>query len=87
MQVTAETWLNVSSGKAHRRSQITKTVRRPRTGRVWDGSVSQMTRDGCVVQLLVDVDENGVVFDSARVYRDGAAGEGADRLAGGQVIA
>jgi hypothetical protein len=87
MQVTAETWLNVSSGKAHRRSQITKTVRRPRTGRVCSGSVSQMTRDGCVVQLLVDVDENGVVFDLAGVNRDGAAGKHADGLAGGQVIA
>jgi hypothetical protein len=46
-----------------------------------------VSREGRVVQLLVDIDENGVIFDSARVHRDGAAGEGADRLAGGQVIA
>src|SRR5262249_34981027 len=45
------------------------------------------TRDGCVVQLLVNVDENGVVFDLAGVNRDGAAGEHADSLAGGQVVA
>src|SRR5215467_2797846 len=43
--------------------------------------------DGCVVQLLVDVDENGVVFDLARVDRDGAGRERADGLAGGQVVA
>jgi len=45
------------------------------------------TRDGCVVQLLVNVDENGAVFDLACVNRDGAAGEHADGLAGGQVVA
>ena len=45
------------------------------------------TREGCVVQLLVDVDENGVVFDLAGVNRDGAAGKHADSLAGGQVVA
>src|SRR5947207_11270891 len=43
--------------------------------------------DGCVVQLLVKVDEYGVGFDLAGVNRDGAAGEHADRLAGGQVVA
>src|SRR4029077_18894796 len=45
------------------------------------------TRDGRVVQLLVDVDENRVVFDLAGVHRDGAAGKHADGLAGGQVVA
>jgi hypothetical protein len=43
--------------------------------------------DGRVVELLVNVHENGVVFDLARVNRDGAAGEHADGLAGGQVVA
>ena len=45
------------------------------------------TRDGCVVQLLVNVDENGVLFDLAGVNRDGATGKHADSLAGGQVVA
>src|SRR5215469_2738995 len=45
------------------------------------------TRDGCLVQLLVNVDENGVVFDLACVNRDGAAGKHADGLARGQVVA
>ena len=45
------------------------------------------TRQGCVVELLVDVDEDGVVFDLAGVNRDGAAGKHADGLAGRQVIA
>ena len=45
------------------------------------------TREGCVVQLLVDVDENGVVFDLACVNRDGAACKRTHGLAGGQVIA
>jgi hypothetical protein len=44
-------------------------------------------RDGCVVELLVNVDENGVVFDLACVNRDGATGKHADGLAGGQVVA
>ena len=50
-------------------------------------SLLQMTRDGCVVELLVDVDQDGVVFDLACVNRDGAAGKHADGLAGGQVVA
>ena len=45
------------------------------------------TRVGCVVQLLVKIDENGAVFDHARVNRDGAGGKRADGLAGGQVVA
>src|SRR6185437_2850732 len=45
------------------------------------------TGDGCVVELLVNVDEDGVVFDLAGVNRDGAAGKHADGLAGGQVVA
>src|ERR1700745_3718724 len=45
------------------------------------------TRERCVVQLLVNVDENGVVFDLAGVNRDGATGKYTDRLAGGQVVA
>jgi hypothetical protein len=45
------------------------------------------TRDGCVVQLLVNVDENGVVFDLAGVNRDGATGKHTDSLPGGQVVA
>src|SRR5690349_7361525 len=53
-------------------------AQRPGRWRAWDG---------CVVQLLVDVDEDRVVFDLASVNRDGAAGEHADRLAGGQVVA
>src|SRR5690348_16571184 len=42
-------------------------------------------RDGGVVELLVDVDEDGVAFDLAGV--DGQRGDhgDADRLAGGQV--
>ena len=44
------------------------------------------TREGCVVQLLVNVNENGVVFDHACVNRDGAGGKRTDGLAGGQVI-
>ena len=40
-----------------------------------------------VVQLLVDVDENGVVFDPAGVDRDRATGKHANRLARGQVVA
>jgi len=44
-------------------------------------------RDGRVVQLLVNVDENGVFFDLACVNRDGTAGKHADGLAGGQVVA
>jgi hypothetical protein len=47
----------------------------------------RVARDSSVVQLLVDVDEDGVVLDPARVDRDGAAGEGPDGLAGGQVVA
>jgi hypothetical protein len=46
-----------------------------------------MARDGCLVELLVNVDENGVVFDLACVNRDGAAGKHTDGLAGGQVVA
>jgi hypothetical protein len=46
-----------------------------------------MTRKRCVVELLVYVDEDGVVFDLAGVHRDGAAGEDTYRLAGGQVVA
>ena len=42
---------------------------------------------GCVVQLLVNVDQDGVVFDLACVNRDGAGGKRADGLAGGQVVA
>src|SRR4029077_19387760 len=45
------------------------------------------TGEGCVVELLVNVDEDGVVFDLACVNRDGAAGKHADGLAGGQVVA
>src|ERR1700736_4270097 len=45
------------------------------------------TRDGRIVQLLVDVYENGVVFNLACVNRDGAAGKHTDGLAGGQVVA
>jgi hypothetical protein len=41
------------------------------------------TRDGRVVQLLVNVYENGVVFNLACVNRDGAAGKHTDGLAGG----
>jgi len=51
-------------------------------------------RPGCwrqrnrrVVQLLVNVDENGVVLDPACVNRDGPAGKHADGLPGGQVVA
>jgi hypothetical protein len=50
-------------------------------------SDERRTRDGCVVELLVDVDPNGVVFDLARVNRRGAAGKRTDGLAGGQVVA
>jgi hypothetical protein len=50
-------------------------------------SGGQMTWDGCVVELLVDVDEDGVVFDLARVHRDGTAGKHPHGLAGGQVVA
>jgi hypothetical protein len=42
--------------------------------------------DGRVVQLLVNVDENGVVFNPACVNGDGAAGKHTDGLAGGQVV-
>ena len=45
------------------------------------------TREGCVVELLVDVDQDGVVFDLAGVNRNGAAGKHADGLAGSQVVA
>jgi hypothetical protein len=45
------------------------------------------TGEGCVVQLLVNVDEDGIVFDLACVNRDGAAGKWADGLASGQVVA
>src|SRR5690348_10188810 len=45
------------------------------------------TRDGCVVQLLVNIDENGVVFDLAGVNRDGATGKHTNSLPGGQVVA
>src|SRR5260370_21046439 len=45
------------------------------------------TRDGCVVELLVNVDPDGIVFDLACVNRDGAAGIHTDGLAGGQVVA
>ena len=44
-------------------------------------------RDGRVVQLLVNVDENGVVLNLACVNRDRAAGKHTDGLAGGQVVA
>jgi hypothetical protein len=46
-----------------------------------------MTGDGCVVELLVNVNENGVVLDFACVNRDGTAGKHADGFAGGQVVA
>jgi hypothetical protein len=46
-----------------------------------------MTGDGCVVELLVNVNEDGVVLDLARVNRDGTAGKYADSFAGGQVVA
>jgi hypothetical protein len=46
-----------------------------------------MARDGRVVELLVNVNENGVVLDFACVNRDGTAGKHANRLAGGQVVA
>ena len=45
------------------------------------------TRERCVVQLLVNIDENGAVFNLACVNRDGAAGKYTDGLAGGQVVA
>ena len=44
-------------------------------------------REGRVVQLLVNVDPDGIVFDLAGVNRDGAAGKRADGLSGGQVVA
>jgi len=50
-------------------------------------SARQMTRDGCVVELLVNVDEDGVVFDLAGVNGDRPAGKHANGLAGGQVVA
>jgi hypothetical protein len=50
-------------------------------------SAGRMTRDGCIVELLVNVDENGVVFDLARVNRDRAAGKHTNGLSGGQVVA
>jgi hypothetical protein len=50
-------------------------------------SDERRTRDGCVVDLLVDVDPNGVVFDLARVNRRRAAGKRTDGRAGGQVVA
>jgi hypothetical protein len=53
-------------------------AQRPRCGR---------TGEGCVVQLLINVDENGAVFNLACVNRDGAGGKRTDGLAGGQVVA
>jgi hypothetical protein len=50
-------------------------------------SAERMARDGRVVELLVNVNENRVVLDFACVHRDGTAGKHADRLAGGQVVA
>ena len=53
------------------------SAHRPGCRRTWEGRV---------VQLLVNVDENGVVFNLACVHRDRAAGKHADGLAGGQVV-
>ena len=67
-----------AGGGAARSAPRLARAQRPGCGR---------TRQGCVVQLLVDVNENGVVFDLACVNRDGAAGEHTDGLARGQVVA